>query len=235
MSAHYRKEFSILLLAVFCTACGGGADSGAEKPAPEARMRQQTGLSALHADTATSLMDTRPPINKYNTPYLFPHEHPDLPEPIADWLSERGYVIPQNIPEHFPDQLKEEMYPVNVVRGEFARAGQTDYAVLSTDGKKTCIFVFWNATVDSFDIIDKQPWYINREYKFTSLDMDCCSFYIWIAKKELILRQHDLASEYADVPLPPIEHDGIDYGIYESGSNILYYSNCEWIVLPGAD
>ncbi|MBW7996529.1 MAG: hypothetical protein FVQ81_08195 [Candidatus Glassbacteria bacterium] len=231
MAVNHHQMLLGLLITCLLVACGGGQEAGREQLTPEALMQQQTGLSALYADTAASLLDTRPPIDKRNTPYLFPREHPDLPEHIADWLDERGYVIPQLKPITPMDNFG----PSNVVSGELNVKGQKDWAVYCTDRKKTCIFVFWNASVDSFDIIDKQPTSIGYRHHFSKSDLWCCSYHISVADSSYITRMYDLFGYPDDQELPPIVHDGIDYGIYESGTYVFYYYNNKWQVLPGAD
>ena len=223
--------FSILFLLSVSLGCGQQVED--THPEPEAKVQQQAAMKPLpRGASADSLMnESRPPINEFDTPYLFPHEHPDLPVHIADWLSERGYVIPQVNGM----LLLDDVCPCNAIRGEFKKKGQAEWAVYCTNREKNCIFIFWQGKVDNFDIIEKQPAYINNETKFLDISIRCCPFYMDRATGTLIKRQYQLASSYIDTKLPPIQHDGILFGIFESGGLILYFYKDQWIVLPGGD
>jgi TonB family protein len=65
---------------------------------------------------------------------LPPSSFPDLPTAFRAELEGRGCTIPQGpwTPE-----------PNNVIRGEFARKGQTDWAALCAQGDQIAIVVFW--------------------------------------------------------------------------------------------
>ena len=121
-----------MLLAGVLIQAGCGQQAEKPSPAPDALVQQQAAMKPLPRHSAAiALMETRPPIDENNTLYLFPHEHSDLPAHIADWLSERGYVIPQDIPQEFWEQD----FPVNAIIGEFFQKDQTDLAVFCTNRK----------------------------------------------------------------------------------------------------
>lgn len=194
-------------------------------------MQEQTGEHALLSDTATSPIDVRPPISEHDTPYLFPHEHPDLPENIADWLKVRSYVIPQPKPIPTIDNLG----PSNVVSGELKVRGQKDWAVYCTDRQKACIYIFGQGKVDNVDKIDKQPTRIGYKHTFSQQDLWCCSYNISVADSSFITTMYNLFSYPDDEELPLIEHQGLQFGVYGSGTYVLYYHKNQWLVFPGAD
>ncbi len=76
-----------------------------------------------------------------NVPYLIRrlpvNSFPDLPEGIADELTQRQCMIPQSYDAHHPE---------NVVRGSLERAGSSDWAVLcSAEGKVSLLIFFGSA------------------------------------------------------------------------------------------
>ena len=64
-------------------------------------------------------------------------EFPELPANLAQDLRRRGCTIPQTV---FARQ------PHNVIKGQFARPGQVDWAVLCSLKGRSSILVFWNGS-----------------------------------------------------------------------------------------
>ena len=67
---------------------------------------------------------------------LSPTAFPELPRNVVRELQRRGCTIPQN----FSNQ------PNNVIKGEFSKPGQTDWAVLCSLKGISTILVFWNGS-----------------------------------------------------------------------------------------
>ncbi len=200
-------------------ACGQQAQEA--RLTPEALVRQLTGfpaVSPLQADTATSMPDTRPPIDEKNTPYLFPHEHPDLPAHIAAWLNERGYVIPQDIPQEYWD----EYFPINAITGEFITKGQTDWAVYCTNRKTTAIIIFKDGKVESPEIMDTYPESISRSHP-EGIPFDCCYGWITTISPEKIYTTYLRMRNYSVSQPPPLYHDGIMTGACMHFRTAIYF------------
>src|SRR5271170_4162160 len=68
---------------------------------------------------------------------LQPASFTQLPAPIQAELQRRGCTIPQ---------VPMIEGPHNVIHGEFAKPGQTDWAVLCSTGRVSSILVFWNGS-----------------------------------------------------------------------------------------
>ena len=68
---------------------------------------------------------------------LAPSAFPQLPANLAQDLRRRGCSIPQPV---FARQ------PQNVIKGQFARPGQVDWAVLCSVKGRSSILVFWNGS-----------------------------------------------------------------------------------------
>lgn len=62
---------------------------------------------------------------------------PRLPKNLVQELQRRGCTVPQ---------VYGTKRPHNVVRGEFARPGQADWAVLCSRDRVSSILVFWNGS-----------------------------------------------------------------------------------------
>jgi hypothetical protein len=69
---------------------------------------------------------------------LPPAAFPDLPANLVQELQRRQCTIPQ--------EATSAKKPNNVIKGEFARPGQTDWAVLCSVKGVSTILVFWNGS-----------------------------------------------------------------------------------------
>jgi hypothetical protein len=121
----------------------------------------------------------------------------ELPKGLVRELQRIGCTIPQaSVTE-----------PHNVIRGEFAKTGQTDWAVLcSKDGAST-VLVFWNGR-------KRNPGRIAR-----AEDGDLFNRRITVVRREHIVEQ------------PAIDHQGIGDSYSEPTSAIHYYLRGKWLQL----
>jgi hypothetical protein len=78
---------------------------------------------------------------------LSPSAFPELPSAVRRALNLRGCSVPQSFLTG----------PHNVIKGEFARPGQTDWAVLCSVNGVSGILVFWNGSPDRPAAIAPQP------------------------------------------------------------------------------
>lgn len=76
--------------------------------------------------------------------YMRPAAFEELPESIVRNLESRKCMIPQ-YPKAWTATDR-----INLVRGEFAKAGQNDWSVICADATDETLLVFWNGT-------DKDP------------------------------------------------------------------------------
>ena len=157
-----------------------------------------------------------------NLERLPPSAFPQLPKRIVKNLRARGCTIPQ---AGFKPK------PNNVISGEFAKRGQTDWAVLCSRGGESSILVFWGGSVKSPAELAKAPddayWLGNDRAGFHYHRQ------LMMADREYILVHY---REYGRGEfIPPINHDGIDDGFLEKGSEVHYYYPSKWLSLPGAD
>jgi hypothetical protein len=146
-------------------------------------------------------------------------DFPELPAAIAQDLANRGCRIPQikDVPERH-----------NVVRGEFKKPGQHDWAVLCMQRNSSVIFIYWNEsakTPTQLAPLDETLTPSKRGY-----------FRILHVAGEKFIRSHYDAYAPEMEPLPEVlDHDGIDDGIFEKGSSVHYFDNGKWLTLAGSD
>ena len=145
----------------------------------------------------------------------------ELPANVVKELQRRGCTIPQ---EAYTKKSN------NVIKGEFAKPGQMDWAVLCSVKGISTILVFWNSS-------EKNPAAIapmeDRIYiQGVRKDQFWYSRGIRPVGRDFIMRHHDA---YAGPKPPPINHQGIDDAFVEKGSVIWYFYNGKWLKLSGAD
>lgn len=152
---------------------------------------------------------------------LSPSAFPQLPANLVRDLGRRGCTIPQ---EHFNKE------PHNVIRGEFARPGQTDWAVLCSINRVSSILVYWNASEKNPAEIDTGDDQSRLQYLGAGV--------IGYSRVIAPVGAKGISVHNADFPgarQPPIDHLGIEDIFVEKASEIRYYSGGEWIRLQGAD
>lgn len=124
---------------------------------------------------------------------LQPAAFRELPKSLARELQKLGCTIPQ---------ARGVTEPHNVIRGEFAKTGQTDFAVLCSKDRASTVLVFWNGS-------KRNPGRIAR-----SEDGDLFTRRITVVARENIEKP------------PPIDHQGIG-----DASVIHYYLRGKWLEL----
>ena len=152
---------------------------------------------------------------------LSPRLFHELPRGVIDRLLALGCSIPQ---------AKGISKRHNIIRGHFAQAKQTDWAVLCSRKRTSSILIFWDGQ-KSFSEIAKAA---DSDFLQT-IDGDGTigfSRVIFPATKRYILWH---AREYHGPRPPPINHQGIDEGFLEKASTIHFYFRRTWRELQGAD
>jgi hypothetical protein len=152
---------------------------------------------------------------------LLPTAFTQLPKSLIAELQRRGCTIPQ-VP------MIEGLQ--NVIKGQFAKPGQTDWAVLCSIGRVSSILVFWNgsetnpAEIAKMNDIDRlQGW---------GGDKIVYSWAITPVGKEFVMEHFDA---YGGPKPPPIDHQGIDDAFVGKASAVQYFYQGKWLQLTGAD
>ncbi len=153
---------------------------------------------------------------------LKPAAFSQLPRNIVSYLESRGCTVPQ---------IFGETEPHNVIRGEFAKVGQFDWAVLCSRSRVSSILIFWNGSTKSVAKIASSD---DKSYLQTVDGAGTPGFSreIVVADKEYIL-EHYRAD--GGKKLPPIKQQGINDAFVEKGSSVRYFYRRRWLELQGAD
>lgn len=146
---------------------------------------------------------------------LKPTVFSQLPKSVISYLEKRGCTIPQ-----VPGLGLTE--PHNVIRGQFAKRNQFDWAVLCSRNRVSTILVFWNGSTKSVAEIGAESE--SEEDGFHKL--------IEVADKDYIL---DHYYAYGGKKPPEIRHQGINDIYVEKASEVHYFYRNRWLQLQGAD
>lgn len=144
---------------------------------------------------------------------LRPSAFPELPARIVRELERRGCTIPQVTIEGV-DTNK----PHNVASGEFTRKGQKDWAALCSRRGRSAIHIFWGRPTKCASVIEARA--------------DSADRFIGTADAKYILDHYEA---YGGPKPPPLTHEGINDGIAEKASAVLYCYGGKWRTLQGAD
>ena len=157
---------------------------------------------------------------------LPPSAFPGLPVPVIAELDRRGCTIPQ---------FAGPATPNNIIRGEFARPGQIDWAVLCSVNQTSSILVFWNGSAENPAEIEPLS---DSIYLWTEDGIQGSPFgrSLSTAGADYILAHNCIANEPCPSAVPsPLDHQGIDDGIFDKASSIHYFHNGKWLKLAGSD
>lgn len=152
---------------------------------------------------------------------LPPTVFPGLPAGVIRALQRRGCTVPQ---EAFTKG------PHNVIKGQFAKPGQTDWAVLCSIKGVSTILVFWNGS-------EANPAAIGAGEDLGSLqglggnDIGY-SRGISPVGSDFIMGHYQA---YGGPKPPPLDHQGIDDAFIGKASSTLYFHSGKWLCLTGAD
>jgi hypothetical protein len=152
---------------------------------------------------------------------LPPAGFPEIPRNVVRELQHRGCTVPQ---ETFTKK------PNNVIRGEFFKSGQTDWAILCSVKGVSTILVFWNGSEHNPAAIASLE---DRNFVqgITATEIGF-SRGITAVGKDFIMRHYEA---YGGPKPPPIDHQGIDDAFIEKASVTWYFDRGKWLKLSGAD
>ena len=145
---------------------------------------------------------------------LSPTAFPELPDNVVRNLQQRGCTIPQTA---------ESKTRENVIRGEFARPGQTDWAALCYCKGFLALYVFWKGSEVDVAVVGRRQFPAALPVAFETA--------IAPVNRKYISDHH---RAYGGPKPPPIDHQGIESG-GEKASMFLYYYQSKWLTLQGAD
>jgi hypothetical protein len=118
----------------------------------------------------------------------------------------------------------------NVIKGEFSKPGQTDWAVLCSIGGVSSILIFWNGSTLKPAEIEKAP----DQDRLQSWGGDKIVYSRAITPVDAKYIQ-DHYQAYGGEKPPPINHQGVDDAFVGKASVVLYLDRDKWLHLSGAD
>lgn len=198
--------------------------SRAAESRPQAGARGVSPIMAAGSEKARRAMEEdrkRWQAAERNIRRLMPGAFPNLPPGVTHDLERRGCLIPQTA---------YDAHPHNVVSGEFARPGQTDWAVLCSVNGASTILVFWRGDVR--DVAEIAPGEDLGSLQGMGEGRIGYSRMIGVADRKFIL---DHYQAYGGVKPPEIDHLGIDDAFVEKASVVHYFHQGQWLRLTGAD
>ncbi|QEE27093.1 hypothetical protein FTW19_03140 [Terriglobus albidus] len=153
--------------------------------------------------------------------YLSPSAFRELPAGVSADLKQRGCLIPQS-----GDNGK----PNNVIRGEFARPGQMDLAVLCSVRGVSSILVYRKGE-------NRAPASLATRADRNYLETDFQGRQIFVRAiqpvgQDFILEHY---RAYGGPKPPAIDHQGIEDEFLEKASIVWYFERGRWLKLTGAD
>jgi hypothetical protein len=156
---------------------------------------------------------------------LPPAAFTQLPKNLVADLDRRGCTIPQ-----VPSEVSMSKALQSVIRGEFQKPGQTDWAVLCSVGRVSSILIFWNgsevkpAEIAKRDDIDGLQGWTGGEAVYSRL--------IDPVGKQYIMQHYQA---YGGPKPPPLNHQGINDVFVGKASVVMYRYGGKWLQLSGAD
>jgi hypothetical protein len=117
-----------------------------------------------------------------------------------------------------------------VIKGEFAKPGQTDWAILCSVGGVSSILVYWNGSTAN-------PARIAEMKDLDSLQDSGADGITYGRAIDPVDRAYILQHYqwYGGTKPPPLDHKGIDDEFVEKGSVVFYFYQGKWLQLTGAD
>jgi hypothetical protein len=152
---------------------------------------------------------------------LRPNAIPELPTAVIQELDRRACTIPQEVFSKKPN---------NVVKGEFAKRGQTDWAVLCSVKGVSRILVFWNGSGQN--PAEVAPGEDLGYLQGTGPGQIGYSRGIQPVDRDFIVSHY---KAYGGPTPPPIDHQGINNAFIEKASVVWYLHEGKWMTLTGAD
>jgi hypothetical protein len=178
-------------------------------------------VEELNRRRAEWIEKNKPP--SIDTVRIKPTDFPGLPEEIASWLEEKGYIIPKSI-----------FYP-NVICGSYMSKGQQDIAVLAMRNTFMDVLVFEKGkTAKVHTLLKDEPGLWGLEKLYHSAPDSTVKLLNGIVTFGTDLIQQFYESY--DWPEPPeTSHQAVRYWLLEESSIIFYYYNGVWLRINKGD
>jgi hypothetical protein len=192
----------VCLLAVFSTT--------AQQPDVTPRQGDESGHVTV-AGRSVPYLIRRLPLNAF----------PDLPEPIADQLSQRQCLIPQSYQAHHPE---------NVVHASLERAGSSDWAVLCSADGKVSLLVFLDGASSHPTVLASIP---ERE-RLQRHDSSGVLAFDWAIDRASPEQVHEAQSGMEKRPPRP-DHDALADISLDRSTVYRFFKKGSWTMIDTSD
>ena len=152
---------------------------------------------------------------------LSPTDFQELPTNVRAELQRRGCTIPQ-VP------MVEGHH--NVIKGEFEKPGQTDWAVLCSVRRVSSILIFWNGSTETLTSLAEMKD-IDRLQSWTEGRIVYSRLIRPVGKS--FIDEH--YAGFGGPTPPPIDHQGVDDAFWGKASGVHYLFQGSWLRLQGGD
>jgi hypothetical protein len=153
---------------------------------------------------------------------ILPEDIPGLPPEFVEKLKERNCSVPQ-----FEGVGATPAEPNNVIHGEFAKAGQQDWAVLCSNGQTSTIVIFWGNVAPcpaSLARLD-DAHYLKPAGGKT----------VHYSRAIRALGEDEIGERAGMKTLRPLKHQGIDDRFVGKSSAFFYCNEGKWRIFPARD
>jgi hypothetical protein len=173
----------------------------------------------LLTDTGEIMIEGRP------APYRIRHlpitSFPDLPEAVANQLTERGCLIPQTYQAHHPE---------NVVHASLEHPGSSDWAVLCSSGGTVSLLVFFSSAPASILVLATAP----ETARLQTHDGTGVLGFDWGIDPASPEQVREARSGMEHRP-PTLNHDALADTIIGRRTIYHFYAKSEWALLEMPD
>jgi hypothetical protein len=205
LMARRRTRYSFVLLLVSLFA----ATEFAQEPETALKDLVTTGEVTFRGQTL-----------QYIVRHLPPSSFPDLPDPVAAELNQRGCLIPQTYQAHQPE---------NAARGSFQRAGSSDWAVLCSVKGTVSLLVFFDGTATP-SVLATAP----ETQRLQIHKSNGALGFNWGVDAASPQAIHD--AQIGLRPRPPrLDHDALADSIVDQKTIYRYFANGSWSLLDMPD
>jgi hypothetical protein len=157
--------------------------------------------------------------------YLKTNQFPNVPKPIQEKLAAMGCEIPQS---------SDNSEPHNILKGQFAAAGQWDWAVVCSKNKQSILVILWGGPAQC----DSKPWgpYGDKETSEGLNQPPAGPKKYFLTLEKVSAKFLNAHAEYQELKLPKgFTHDALGYSFPELGGHNDYCYNGKWVELGYVD
>jgi hypothetical protein len=176
--------------------------------------------AALKSLVTTGEVTIQGQTRQYVVRHLPPSSFPDLPDPVANELNQRGCLIPQTYQAHQPE---------NAVHGSFQRAGSSDWAVLCSVKGTVSLLVFFDSSAKPSVLATSQE--TQRLQTHESGGVLGFNWGIDVASPQAI---HDAQNGLSPRPVR-LDHDALSDSIIDRKTVYHYFARNTWSLVDMPD